>query len=201
MQYVAIHPGQQIDLGGKRFWFRSLMERLDGNFDQISEPINSLGACQFISSDLIDIDQAGTSATLRPDSGAATLRERSAAANAVIRTIVFTADTGVVEQFTGMYRVYTEDGRKPVGSFDIELAAPSTISLLTFDIVTMPSDPVIRVFVSENDVSYTEATAVSRNGYRVNAWLPKGIVKIPPHLDRAHASGSYRRIHIHLWPH
>jgi hypothetical protein len=43
MQYVAIHPGQQIDLGGKRFWFRSLMERLDGNFDQISQPIESPG--------------------------------------------------------------------------------------------------------------------------------------------------------------
>jgi hypothetical protein len=43
MQYVAIHPGQQIDLGGKRFWFRSLMERLDGNFDQISQPIDSPG--------------------------------------------------------------------------------------------------------------------------------------------------------------
>ena len=110
-------------------------------------------ACQFIMSDLIDVDQSGTSATLRPDSGAATLRERSAAANAVIRKTVFTASSGIVEQFTGMHRVYTEDGRKPVGSFDIELVSPATISILTFDIVTMPSDPSIRVFVSENDIS------------------------------------------------
>lgn len=34
-------------------------------------------ACQFIASDLIDVDQAGTSATLRPDSGGVLVNENS----------------------------------------------------------------------------------------------------------------------------
>ena len=64
------------------------------------------------------------------------------------------------------------------------------IAVLTFDIVTTPSDPQIRVFASTNDVTYVEATSVSRNGYRVNAWIPKQPVKFlrieisPSHPDQ-----------------
>lgn len=95
-----------------------------------------------------------------------------------------------------MYRVYSETGKKPVGAFEIELRDIATISYLTFDIVTLPSDPGIRVFASDNDITYTEASSVSRNGYRVNAWFPTRQVKflrieIAPTTPTTSAASTY----------
>ena len=68
-------------------------------------------ACQFVVSDLIDVDQSRTSATLRPDAQAVTLRERSKSSLARIREQKFLASTGIVEEFNGMHRVYSETGQ------------------------------------------------------------------------------------------
>lgn len=128
-------------------------------------------ACRFVVTDFLDIDQRYTSATVRADSQAVTLRERAHSAEAVVRSIKFTSDRGTVESFSGMYRVYSEDGSTPTGTFDIELADPRDISLVVFDIVTLPSDPAITVSASVNGLEQLAARSVSRNGYRVNAWL------------------------------
>src|SRR3954466_11662323 len=63
------------------------------------------------------------------------------------------------------------------------------MNLLVFDIVSSPSEPAITVQASSDGVTYQEARSVSRNGYRVNSWLPAmevrfiRIVITPSHLD------------------
>lgn len=61
-------------------------------------------------SDMLDIDQTMTSATVRADAGAVTLRENSRPAETSIRNLAFSSDIGAVEQFTGMYRIYGVSG-------------------------------------------------------------------------------------------
>ena len=63
------------------------------------------------------------------------------------------------------------------------------MNLLVFDIVSSPSEPAITVQASSDGVTYQEARSVSRNGYRVNSWLPAmevrfiRIVITPSHPD------------------
>ena len=87
------------------------------------------------------------------------------------------ADAGAIEQFTGMYRVHVVDGSKPGGTFQIELFNPSELAIVVFDIVSLPSDPGIRAFASSDGITQVEASAISRSGYRVNAWFPNMPVK------------------------
>jgi hypothetical protein len=133
--------------------------------------------CRFVISDMLDIDQTLTSAAVRADAGAVTLRERQKPSNAAIKNLTFSSNTGAVEQFNNMYRVHVVDGSTPVGTFQIELFNPSELTLVVFDIVTMPSDPGIRVFASSDGVTQVEASATSRSRYRVNAWFPAMPVK------------------------
>jgi hypothetical protein len=108
---------------------------------------------------------------------------------ATIRSLNFATNTGTVEQFNKMYRVHTDDGQTPVGTFQIELVDPVDISLLVFDIVTLPSDPGIRVFGSTNGIDKVAALDLTRSGYRVNAWLPNTTIRFlqieisPTHPD------------------
>ena len=152
-------------------------------------------AGQFLVSDLLDIDQAATSATVRADSSTVTLRERSRPAEATIQSTQFSTSAGSIEQFSGMYRVTTQDGKAPTGTFDIQFFSGLDLTLLVFDIVMSPSDPAIAVQVSASGVTYTAATRVARNGYRVSAWLPAGEVKYvrivitPSHPDTLGGSG------------
>ena len=74
-------------------------------------------AGQFLVSDLLDIDQAATSATVRADSSSVTLRERSRPAEATIQSTQFSTSDGSIEQFSGMYRVTTQDGQVPTSPF------------------------------------------------------------------------------------
>lgn len=76
-----------------------------------------------------------------------------------------------------MYRVYVTDDTKPTGTFQIEFFNAAELALAVFDIVTLPSDPGIRVFASADGVDQVEASSVSRAGYRVNAWFPKMTAK------------------------
>jgi hypothetical protein len=129
-------------------------------------------ACRFLVSDMLDIDQSETSATIRADASAVSLKERSRSSKASIRSLTFSSNTGTIEQFNKMYRVHTDDGQTPVGTFQIELVDYVDISLLVFDIVTLPSDPGIRVFASTNGIDKIAALDISRSGYRVNSWIP-----------------------------
>lgn len=125
--------------------------------------------CLFVMSDLLDIDQSLTSATIRADASAITLRERTQPSDATIRNLLFATNTGSIEQFTGMYRVTVEDGSTPTGTFQIELFNPSELTVVDFDIVSLPSDPGIQVFASADGVTQVAASAISRSRYRVNA--------------------------------
>ena len=80
--------------------------------------------------------------------------------NATIRKLLFATNTGAVEQFNDMYSVHVVDGSTPVGTFQVELFNPSELTLVVFDIVTMPSDPGIRVFASADGVTQVEASVV-----------------------------------------
>ena len=134
-------------------------------------------AGRFIISDLLDVDQAASNVTLRADSQAVTLRERENPAQPVFRSTVFSSSQGTIEQFGDMYRVTTGGGAAPTGVFNLELETPTALTLVVFDIVMSPSDPIITVETSPSGVRYSSAVEVSRNGYRVNAWLPPGGVR------------------------
>jgi hypothetical protein len=43
VHYTGILPGQQIDVGSGGFWYRAVMQRLDGNFGQASGPLTMPG--------------------------------------------------------------------------------------------------------------------------------------------------------------
>lgn len=131
---------------------------------------------RFVVSDFFNIDQANTTATVRADSQSVTLKERKRPSEGNVRSVRFTASSGSAEQFGDMYRVLAEDA-VPTGYFDIEFVNPMTLNLVVFDIVSFPSDPQITVQASDNGVRYTDALSVSRNGYRVNAWMPTKAVK------------------------
>jgi hypothetical protein len=132
---------------------------------------------KFVVSDFFSVDQANTTATVRADAQSATLKERKQPSEGIVRSTKFSSSGGTVQQFGDMYRVGMTDGGIPTGVFDLEFVTPTTLNLVVFDIVTFPSNPAITVQASENGVSYTDALNISRNGYRVNAWMPKNAVK------------------------
>ncbi len=88
-----------------------------------------------------------------------------------------------------MYRVHVTDGSVPAGTFDLELTAPADLTLAVFDIVSLASDPAITVSASPDGVTFTPASSVSLNGYRINAWFPPVAVRFlrltiaPTHPD------------------
>lgn len=127
-------------------------------------------ACKFVTADLLDIDPARTSATIRADSGSAVLRQRNHQSEASVRSTVFSSDAGSVETLNRMYRVHMPDGGAPTGRFDLQLSQEAAVSLVVLDMVMLPSDPSVRVLLSADGVSWNEADSVSRNGYRINAW-------------------------------
>ena len=146
-------------------------------------------AGSFRTSDFVDIDQAQTTATVRANTMAVTLRERNIATNAVIRTTTFRSDRGTVTQANGVYRVNVTDGSVPLGVFELELTEALNISLVTFDILSMPASPAIVVRTSPNNVAFAQALEVSQAGYQVTAWLAPASVKFirleitPSHPD------------------
>jgi hypothetical protein len=96
----------------------------------------------------------------------------------VIRNTTFIASDGTVAaQPNGIYQVSVSDGGVPVGTFLLQLSSAYDISLVTFDILSMPSSPQITVLTSANNVTYSVAPQVSQNGYQVTAWFPAASVK------------------------
>ena len=134
-------------------------------------------AAQFLTSDLLDVDQPATSATVRADSSSVTLLERSNPGEPAVQSAQFSTSDGSIEQFSGMYRVTTDDGNAPTGTFSIQLYAGASLTLIIFDMVMSPSSPTISVQVSPTGITYTPATQIACNGSRVSAWLPAGEIK------------------------
>ena len=128
-------------------------------------------------SDFVDIDQAHTTATVRVNTESVTLRERATPSDAVILTTTFSCSDGTIAQSNGVYSVTVSDRSVPLGVFKLQLTTAYNLSLVTFDILSMPSSPQIVVRTSPNDVTYTDAPQVSQNGYQVTAWFPLASVK------------------------
>lgn len=128
--------------------------------------------------DFSDVDQSRTTATVRIDLGTANLKERNLPQAASILTTGFTSNAGTVNAFGKMYQVYMADTPgTPVGTFLITLTASVYASMILFDIVAMPSNPSIQVSVSADGTTFTDATTVDLQGYRVKANLAPGSVK------------------------
>jgi hypothetical protein len=135
---------------------------------------------QFVATDFLDIDQTITTATVRSDSGSATLRERSQPVEAQIKSKRFTSSIGTIESLDNqnlLFRVGVDPGQIPVGTFDIELASSLGLSLMVFDIAATPSAPGISVEVSPDGVAYAPAVNTSLNGYRISSWTLPGMVR------------------------
>jgi hypothetical protein len=131
-------------------------------------------AANFVVSDLLSVDQGNSSACIRIDTQSVTLRERRVPAAAVVRTTRFSSDVGTVESLdlsSSLFRVHTDNNEIPAGTFTLDLQVPLSLTLLVFDIAAMPSEPSISVQASSNGMTYVDANQVSRNGYRLNAWL------------------------------
>jgi hypothetical protein len=125
----------------------------------------------FYVSDLLDTNQAATTATMRADAQSATLAERKAPGQVSVASTTFSTNVGSVEQFGDLYRVSTTDGSAPVGTFTITLNEPYSISLLVIDIAPTPSLPNIAVSVSADNLVYNQAISSSFSGYRVNVHI------------------------------
>lgn len=175
--------GQQVldDLGVARettlFRFQQDLSALNSRRQMTSRVLSPDIACRFVVSDMLDLDQARSSGTLRIDSQATTCRENSSNAAAVVRSSSFNSVTGTIEQLNNLYRVHVLDDSKPVGVFELEFYDAQTITLLVFDIVSMPSNPDIQVFGSADGLTLIPAKEVSLNGYRVNAWFPSDAIR------------------------
>lgn len=147
---------------------------------------------RFVVSDFLDLDQGHTTATVRADASAATLRERNDPQDATVRALRFSTTTGVVEKLDAkdqLWRVHTTNGATPTGTFELELVNPVQLTLMVLDIAATPSSPTITVEVSPNGVTYTSATSVTLNGYRITAWIEPSKVRFvrltitPSHPD------------------
>lgn len=154
-------------------------------------------AAKIVVSDFTDIDQANTVVTVRADSASVSLKERSAPAEAVIQGTAFSVNSGDVQALNetqSIVRVTTSDGAAPTGQFDVTLVTALSISQLIIDVVATPGSPAITVATSSDGITYTTATQVTINGYRINSWLPSLKVKYiqmtvtPSHPDNLNGS-------------
>lgn len=157
--------------------FEQGLTALNGRHQRANRLLSADLAGQFVVSDFLDIDQTLTSATVRADSQAVTLRQRKTAPPAVIDSQTFTSSAGSVEKFGNLYQVYLPNDSVPTGTFQIKFAAAADLSLLVFDLLLTPSNPAIVVQVSPDGVYYTPAVKITRNGARVSAYLPPGEIR------------------------
>jgi len=166
---VAAASASQINMA-----FSALLDTMSKR-QQRSARVEASGVvARFVVSDLLDIDQGQTTATVRADTGTATLRERRAPGRVLVSSTAFTSSSGTVQAIDSkgrLFSVYNATGI-PKGTFNLTLASLVNISLLTIDISAMASSPSVAVSVSSNGLTWIPATAVSLSGYRLNVWLP-----------------------------
>ncbi len=132
-------------------------------------------AARFLVSDFLGTDQAQTTGSVRIDSASATLRERAESGQINLKATRFSTSSGTIQKAGGLYQVSSDS--PPVGTFDLELGPPLNLSLLSFDVVSTPSTPEVSVGVSENGVTFSPASSLALNGYRINAWLVPATVR------------------------
>src|SRR5271156_5847121 len=128
--------------------FNNALSELNGKYVRANR-LPAIGvAAKFVTSDLQDINQPVTTATVRCDSNNISLRERQAPGTAIVNQVRFSVDEGTIQALqvpqtgsTGnlgaLYRVATS-GDTPVGTFDIQLLAPINTALIIFDMIDMP---------------------------------------------------------------
>ena len=154
--------------------FQQQVEALNSRLqraNRISAPYTTVN---FVTTDFLDIDQTQTSATVRADAQAVTLKERSTTTNAVIQNQTFATSDGTAEAIStdnSLYRVSTTDGSIPTGTFTVQLVQSLNMTVLTFDLAAMPPTPSFVVSASPDGTTFTQANQVSMNGYRLTAWF------------------------------
>lgn len=177
--------------------FDRRLQAINGRRTRSNRVASREQAVKFVASDFSDIDQANTTGTVRADSASVSLKERAVPAEAVIKTKRFTSNKGTIEALDAaqtILRVHTDDFSTPTGQFDIELVTPLTLNQFIIDIVASPSSPTIIVTVSGDGLTYTPATQVAINGYRINVWLPATETRfirvqvVPSHPDDLNGS-------------
>jgi hypothetical protein len=154
--------------------FQQQVEALNSRLqraNRISAPYTTVN---FVTTDFLDIDQTQTSATVRADAQAVTLKERSTTTNAVIQNQTFATSDGTAEAIStdnSLYRVSTTDGSIPTGTFTVQLVQSLNMTVLTFDLAAMPPTPSFVVSASPDGTTFIQANQVSMNGYRLTAWF------------------------------
>jgi len=160
--------------------FNNALSELNGKRVRINRLPEVGIAAKFIATDLQDINQAITTASLRADSNGFSLRERTAPGQAIVNQVRFSVSEGTIQALQtpqtstagnlgALYRVATTNGTIPTGTFDIQLLTSVGISLVIFDMMNTPSTAQIQVLISQNGISFTPAVNVTRNGYRLAA--------------------------------
>jgi hypothetical protein len=157
--------------------FAQGLTALNGRHQRANRLLSADLAGQFVVSDFLEIDQAQTSATVRADTQAVTLRQRKTAPPVLIESQTFTSSAGSVESFGGLHQVYLPTGALPTGTFQIKFSQNVDLSLIVFDLLLTPSNPAVSVQVSPDGVYYSNASKITRNGARVSAYLPPGEIR------------------------
>lgn len=168
--------------------FNNALSELNGKRVKINRLPEVGIAAKFLTSDLQDINQSITTASVRADSNSFSLRERSAPGETIVNQVRFSASEGTIQALqvpqTGssgnlgaLYRVATATGTAPVGTFDIQLLDQVSISLVIFDMMNTPSSAQIQAFISQNGINFIPADSVTRNGYRLAAWFTPQEIK------------------------
>lgn len=154
--------------------FEQRMQALSGRRQRANRTAPPRELVSFVVSDFFDIDQTLTTATIRADAQSATLKERTVTTQATIKTQGFTPSSGTVEPISAqgsLFRVHTDDGTLPTGTFSLQLFSPLTLTLLVFDLSALASQPDIVVSASTDGVVYTPARKTEINGDRLTAWF------------------------------
>jgi hypothetical protein len=151
------------------------LEALNSRLERANRIHAPYAAVDFVTTDLLDIDQTQTSAAVRADSQAVTLKERATSTNAVIQTQGFSTSDGTAQAIStdnSLYRVQVLDSGIPTGTSSLQLVQSLSMTVLTFDLAAMPPTPGFVVSASPDGTTFTQATQVSVNGYRLTAWFP-----------------------------
>lgn len=126
----------------------------------------------FTVADMNAVHLQNTTATVRADVMAASLKEKGDFVSADIQEIQFSANVGSYQRLSNTYKVISTEGI-PIGRFDIVLLRPVTMNQVVFDLVAPSPDLQVKVSVISADLKETETLSVARNGYRFSCWMPE----------------------------
>ena len=155
------------------------LNSLNGRRQRAGNSVEPTALAVFAVTDLLSTDQNQTTATVRIDTGAVTLRERPQIVTAQIKSTQFSSSTGTVTPLDNdqqMYQVYCPDGSIPAGVFLLELMSPLDLTLLVIDISAMMSQPTITLEVSADGLVWVPAQ-VEQNGYSLTGVIPPTVVR------------------------